>query len=149
MRKIESEIWALARNMPRDEVRLSKRDVLYWDGTRAGIVYRLWYTDIAVYQNGRWIQLIPHNAQWISSKTTQARLRALGLVAPPNPHYLRQRKHYWATFEGSYNLFLYCWRKLKEYAHGTEIDNRNATEWLDTIAAETVNNPNSPFYIHG
>ena len=57
-----------------------------------------------------------------------------------------------SRFDGSLGLFEACWRQYLTYVNGgtdnpTRID--DVTGWLDAIASEKVNNPESKFYIHG
>ena len=55
-------------------------------------------------------------------------------------------------FEGSQELFESCWRKYRQFVNGATDDPENLGDvmgWLDTIAAEKVNDSESRFYIHG
>lgn len=51
------------------------------------------------------------------------------------------RKH----FDGSDDLFEYCWRKAR-YAYCGDGDMQ---EWIEQIATEAVNDEKSRFYIYG
>lgn len=55
-------------------------------------------------------------------------------------------------FNGSGRLFEACWRQYKGYTNSAISEPNNIREvmgWLDSIASEKVNNPNSRFYILG
>ena len=55
-------------------------------------------------------------------------------------------------FDGSTALFEACWRQYRGYLKGSIDDPKSMSDvmdWLDNIASEKVNNPNSRFYIHG
>jgi len=56
------------------------------------------------------------------------------------------------NFDGNETLFESCWRQYRQYLRGS-INNPtcqdDVDQWLDSIASEKVNNPKSPFYIHG
>lgn len=58
-----------------------------------------------------------------------------------------------ARFDGSSRLFAACWRQLLAWQRQGAIDTvttvDDACRWLDDIAAEKVNNPQSAFYIYG
>jgi hypothetical protein len=55
-------------------------------------------------------------------------------------------------FEGSKRLFEACWKQYRNYVKSS-IDNpesiSDVMDWLNNIASEKVNNPNSQFYIYG
>lgn len=51
------------------------------------------------------------------------------------------RKH----FDGSDELFEYCWRKAKQMYYGDD----DMFELLESIATEAVNDEKSRFYIYG
>ena len=55
-------------------------------------------------------------------------------------------------FNGSQALFEACWNHYKRWLNGA-IDDPDTIDdilgWLDSIAAEKVNNPKSKFYIYG
>lgn len=48
-------------------------------------------------------------------------------------------------FEGSDDLFEYCWRKAKQMYYGDD----DMFELLEAIAASSVNDEKSRFYIYG
>jgi hypothetical protein len=55
-------------------------------------------------------------------------------------------------FDGSGALFNACWRQYRAYLVGSIDDPENIGDvmsWLDTLAAERVNNSKSRFYITG
>jgi hypothetical protein len=55
-------------------------------------------------------------------------------------------------FDGSERLFNACWKQYREYLAGSIEDPQSiedVTGWLETIASEKVNNPDSTFYIYG
>lgn len=56
-------------------------------------------------------------------------------------------------FSGSNRLFEACYRQylkwLREGAIDTPVDICQVVQWVDSIAAEKVNNPRSSFYIYG
>ena len=49
--------------------------------------------------------------------------------------------------QDSNRLFNAAWRKIKWFNENSEID--NLQDLYDTIVSEKVNNPKSPFYMHG
>lgn len=49
------------------------------------------------------------------------------------------------NFEGSDELFEYCWRKAKSAYCG----DGDMQEWIEQIATEAVNDEKSRFYIYG
>ena len=55
-------------------------------------------------------------------------------------------------FDGSGRLFNACWSKYLGYLNGA-IDmpecGLDIDDWLENIASEKVNNPNSVFYMYG
>ncbi len=57
------------------------------------------------------------------------------------------------SFTGSPALFEACWRQLLQWTRQGAIDDPQdpdaALDWLEQIAAEKVNNPNSRFHIYG
>jgi hypothetical protein len=56
------------------------------------------------------------------------------------------------NFDGSEELFDACWRQYRTYVNGAIDDPEDlgdVLEWLDSIAAEKVNNPRSRFYMYG
>ena len=55
------------------------------------------------------------------------------------------RRDFARHFDGSRALFAYCWRRFL-MARGCVDD---VSAFLDDVAAEVVNRPGSPFYIHG
>jgi hypothetical protein len=78
MRKIEREI-ITALNARKDR-KFSARDKVYWDASRAGMVYQLWETPIALVRDGQLLAcLISVNNPWAHSRLTRSRLSALGL----------------------------------------------------------------------
>ncbi len=68
------------------------------------------------------------------------------------PYTLQGPKYYRAKFRGSNKLFRACWAQYRTWLHGA-IDNPTCDgdvhTWLETIAAEKVNNSKSGFYIYG
>ena len=65
---------------------------------------------------------------------------------------LQNPSHYAQSFDGSARLFRACWNQYRSWLRGA-IDNpesdADVLDWLDQIASEKVNNPNSAFYIYG
>jgi hypothetical protein len=55
-------------------------------------------------------------------------------------------------FDGSLALFEACWREYRGHVRGA-IDSPSSIEdvtgWLETLASNKVNNPQSRFFIHG
>lgn len=68
-------------------------------------------------------------------------------------HYtLDTASHYLATFDGSERLFRACWRQYIAFLRGSidaPICDQDVADWLDSIAAEKVNDSRSAFYIYG
>ena len=60
--------------------------------------------------------------------------------------------HYRAQFDASPALFSSCWREYRRLL-SSDIDNpqsdSDVLDWLDTLAADRVNDGGSAFYIHG
>jgi len=55
-------------------------------------------------------------------------------------------------FKGSGALFEACWHQYRTFLRGAIDDPKDfgdVMNWLDHIAAEKVNNPESKFYIYG
>ena len=132
-----------------------------------------WGAVIPGYPVRRGIALIPDPA----AETVKAAAGAAGFDAVPlrgvgydynyggwlylfRSYYHRSRRYcyhigggaYWSRrefarhFDGSRALFAYCWRRfLKSGAAGVD----DVSAFLDDVAADAVNRPGSPFYIHG
>jgi hypothetical protein len=71
-----------------------------------------------------------------------------------NKYTLETREYYWRKCEAftSWRLFLACWRQYRTWLRGAIDDPQSDDDvlgWLDSIAAERVNNPRSSFYITG
>lgn len=65
---------------------------------------------------------------------------------------LKKKSEYRSKFEGSDRLFSACWSQYLRYllsAIDHPLTDEDVTGWLDSIAAEKVNNPRSSFYITG
>jgi len=65
---------------------------------------------------------------------------------------LQRPSYYRPMFDGGESLFAYSWRTYKRHLSDA-IDNPRSDddvlEWLELIASERVNNPDSSFYIYG
>ena len=63
------------------------------------------------------------------------------------------KEDYWKNFDGSRDLFESVWRKLRSYAKSSIDldwnDNKEVEQWLESLASEFVNDPESRFYIYG
>ena len=63
------------------------------------------------------------------------------------------KEDYWKNFDGSRDLFEAVWRKLRSYAKSSINldwnDNKEVEQWLESLASEFVNDPESRFYIYG
>lgn len=72
-----------------------------------------------------------------------------GYVLKPKKHYKEMRP---TELDMSDGLFDACWRQYRAYLNGS-IDNPGCDEdvysWLEEIAKEKVNSPNSKFYMYG
>lgn len=64
---------------------------------------------------------------------------------------LKRKSEYRKLFVGSAALFDSCWRKLSReiLPHVSCTSDDEVLEWLDSIAAEKVNNSGSRFFIYG
>jgi hypothetical protein len=65
---------------------------------------------------------------------------------------LKPPKFYRAKFRGSNRLFKACWSTYRAFLRSSidsPSDDEEVHTWLDTIAADKVNNPKSTFYIYG
>lgn len=66
---------------------------------------------------------------------------------------VKKRAHYQPRFDGSRGLFNACWNQFQRYRREGAIDepqdDEDVMQWLDEIAAEKVNNPQSRFWIYG
>ena len=63
------------------------------------------------------------------------------------------KEDYWKSFDGSRDLFEAAWRKLRSYDKSSINldwnDNKEVEQWLESLASEFVNDPESRFYIYG
>lgn len=79
-------------------------------------------------------------------------MSAAQLATTATPYTLQAPRYYRKAFRGSDRLFRACWRQYRQWLEGA-IDNpredRDVHEWLESIAAERVNNSRSPFYLRG
>ena len=69
------------------------------------------------------------------------------------PYTLQPPAHYRDRFDGSPRLFRACWRQYRAWMAEGAIDDpttdQDVLDWLDSIAAERVNDGRSSFYIYG
>jgi len=64
------------------------------------------------------------------------------------------KEDYWKTFDGSRDMFDFCWKSLRRnYKIGTidfdVNDNKEVEQWLSDLACQLVNDSESEFYIYG
>ena len=65
---------------------------------------------------------------------------------------LQPPRYYRPKFDGSDRLFRACWRQYRGWLNGA-IDapacDDDVMDWLEQIAAQRVNDGDSPFYMYG
>ena len=69
-----------------------------------------------------------------------------------NEFEIKPRHHYRPTFDGSDRLFAACWetyRTMLQNSIDYPQDDEDVMRWLDTIAADKVNNSASSFWMYG
>jgi hypothetical protein len=69
-----------------------------------------------------------------------------------NEFEIKPRRHYRPTFGGSDRLFAACWqtyRIMLQESIDYPQDDEAVIEWLDTIAADKVNDDTSSFWMYG
>ena len=59
------------------------------------------------------------------------------------------KEQFWQDFDGSRALFDACWRQMKREVYTSSMPADEIAAWLESFAAERVNNPKSRFYIYG
>jgi hypothetical protein len=61
---------------------------------------------------------------------------------------LRSKEFYLSQWQGSEALFNECWQEFEIKNPNCDCD-ADVIEYLDMVAAEYVNNPDSEFYLYG
>jgi len=64
----------------------------------------------------------------------------------------KPKRYYKRYFEGSRELYNYCWNKYTGYLKGAIDDPTNDADvnsWLESLASEAVNNSRTKYYVYG